>query len=169
MPIGKQEGRLQALYARTSAAVDLPPAISKIPQMATSNYKQLRVWQNGMELVRRVYRLTRGFPKHEVFGLSSQMQRAAISVPANIAEGHTRGTTKEFLRYVTISHGSLAELETMFLVARDLQYIDAEHFVQLASLCDSTGKMLGALRRALVKKLHSRNLPTKAVPKSPNP
>jgi four helix bundle protein len=126
--------------------------------MSTSNYQQLRVWQNGMELVRAVYRLTRGFPRHEVFGLSSQLQRAAISVPANIAEGHTRGTTKEFL---TISHGSLAELETMFLVARGLQYIDAKNFEQLAAICDSTGKMLGALRRSLVKKLHS--------PKSLNP
>ena len=127
--------------------------------MATSNYKQLRVWQNGMELVRRVYCMTRCFPKHEVFGLSSQMQRAAVSIPANLAEGHTRGTTKEFLRYVTISHGSLAELETMFLVARDLQYIDAENYDQLTALCDSTGKMLSALRRALIKKLHSQKSP----------
>lgn len=142
--------------------------------MATSNYKQLRVWQNGMELVRRVYRLTRGFPRHEVFGLSSQVQRAAVSVPANIAEGHTRGTTKEFLRYVTIAHGSLAELETMFMAARDLQYIDAQSFDQLADLCDATGKMLGALRRALVKKLRSQkdhNTDTRnpQIPKSPNP
>jgi four helix bundle protein len=129
--------------------------------MSSSNYQRLRVWQNGMELVRSVYRLTRGFPRHEVFGLSSQLQRAAVSVPANIAEGHTRGTTKEFLRYVTMSHGSLAELETMLIVARDLQYIDAKNFDQLGALCDSTGKMLGALRRSLVKKLHS--------PKSPNP
>ena len=140
--------------------------------MATSNYKQLRVWQNGMELVRRVYRLTRSFPRHEVFGLSSQLQRAAISVPANIAEGHTRGTTKEFLRYVTIAHGSLAELETMFLAAQDLQYIDAVNHDQLADLCDATGRMLGSLRRALIKKLNSqqsgRNTPQK-IPKSLNP
>jgi four helix bundle protein len=137
--------------------------------MSTSNYQQLRVWQNGMELVRLVYRLTRGFPRHEVFGLSSQLQRAAVSVPANIAEGHTRGTTKEFLRYVTMSHGSLAELETVFLVARDLQYIDATHFDRLAALCDSTGKMLGALRRSLVKKLHSPKSRNPKIPKSLNP
>jgi four helix bundle protein len=124
--------------------------------MATSNYRQLRVWQNGMELVQRVYRLTRGFSRHEVFGLSSQVQRAAVSIPANIAEGHTRGTTKEFLRYVTISHGSLAELETMLLVALDLRYISVGDHDQLAAICDSTGKMLGALRRALVKKLRSQ-------------
>jgi four helix bundle protein len=129
--------------------------------MSTSSYKQLRVWQNGMELVRQVYLLTRGFPKHELFGLSSQLQRAAISVPANIAEGHTRGTTKEFLRFITIAHGSLAEVETMLIVANDLQYIDNNKFDQLTTLCDSTGKMLGALRRTLARKLHS--------PKSLNP
>jgi four helix bundle protein len=132
--------------------------------MATSNYKQLRVWQNGMELVGRAYRLTRSFPKHEVFGLASQVQRAAVSVPANIAEGHTRGTTKEFLRYVTIAHGSLAEVETMFLAARDLQYIAADDFNQLSDLCDATGRMLGALRRTLTKKLRSQK-----SPKSLNP
>ncbi len=124
--------------------------------MATSNYKQLQAWQNGMELVRRVYHLTRSFPRHEIFGLSSQVQRAAISVPANIAEGHTRGTTKEFLRFVAIAHGSLAEVETMCLVARDLHYIDAESLGQLAGLCDVTGRMLGSLRRTLTKKLNSR-------------
>ncbi len=134
--------------------------------MATSSYKQLRVWQNGMELVSRVYRLTRSFPRHEVFGLSSQLQRAAVSVPANIAEGHTRGTTKEFFRYVTMAHGSLAELETMFLAARDLQYIEADDFNQLADLCDATGRMLGALRRALAKKLHSQKS-HKNAPRNP--
>lgn len=137
--------------------------------MATSNYRQLLVWQNGMELVRRVYRLTRNFPKHEVFGLSSQVQRAAISVPANIAEGHTRGTTKEFLRYVTIAHGSLAELETMFLAARDLQYIGDEDSKQLGDLCDATGRMLGALRRTLTKRLRSQKTPQRQPPKSLNP
>ncbi len=142
--------------------------------MAASNYQQLRVWQNGMELVRRVYRLTCSFPKHEMFGLSSQVRRAAISIPANIAEGHTRGTPKEFLRYITIAHGSLAELETMFLLARDLRYLDGENFDQLVNLCDNTGRMLGALRRTLAKKLnslkrHNDGCPNPQIPKSPNP
>jgi four helix bundle protein len=131
--------------------------------MSTSNYKQLRVWQNGMELTKWVYRLTRSFPKHEMFGLSSQVQRAAVSIPANIAEGHTRGTTKEFLRFVTIAHGSLAELETLLLVANELEYIHTENPAELTGLCNSTGRMLGALRRALIKKLHSPK------PKSRNP
>ena len=144
------------------------PHNPEIPQMSTSNYQQLRVWKNGMELVRQMYRLTRGFPNHEKFGLSSQIQRAAVSIPANIAEGHTRGTTREYLRFVTMSHGSLAELETLLLVALDLQYIRARDHEELASLCDSTGKMLGALRRALVKKLRSPDS-SPQIPKSPNP
>ncbi len=127
--------------------------------MALSNYRNLRVWQNGMQLTRCVYRLTRSFPRHEAFGLSSQVQRAAVSIPANIAEGHTRGTTKEFLRYVTIAHGSLAELETLFLVAQDLQYVDAESLTEFTALCGSTSRMLGSLRRTLMNKLA----------KSPNP
>ncbi len=133
-------------------------------EMATSNYKQLRVWQSGMDLVRRIYLITRDFPKHEIFGLSSQMQRAAVSIPANIAEGHTRGTTKEFLRFVTISHGSLAEVETMLITAKDLQYLNAAHYDDVAALCDSIGKMLSALRRTLAQKLHASKSPNPQIP-----
>lgn len=124
--------------------------------MALSNYRELRVWQNGMELVRRVYRLTKTFPKQEAFGLSSQLQRAAVSIPANLAEGHTRGTTKEFLRHVVIAHGSLAELETLLLVAEDLQYTDFSQATELVRLCDATGRMLGSLRRKLRGKIDAR-------------
>ncbi|MGD0897252.1 MAG: four helix bundle protein [Thermoguttaceae bacterium] len=124
--------------------------------MAASNYRQLQVWQNGMELVRQIYRLTRTFPREEAFGLSSQLQRAAVSIPANIAEGHTRGTTKEFVRYVVIAHGSLAELETLLAVAQDLHYLDATTMATLTQLCDSTGRMLGGLRRKLVGKVATK-------------
>jgi len=124
--------------------------------MAVSNYKKLQVWQNGMELVRRVYRLTKAFPKREAFGLSSQLQRAAVSVPANLAEGHTRATTKEYLRYVVMAHGSLAELETLLLIAVDLQYTTAEAVTELTQLCDVTGRMLGSLRRKLRNKIGTR-------------
>jgi four helix bundle protein len=121
--------------------------------MATSNYRQLQVWQNGMEIVRRVYRLTRTFPREEAFGLSSQLQRASVSIPANIAEGHTRGTTREFVRYVVVAHGSLAELETLLAVAEDLRYVDAATIGGLTELCDTTGRMLGGLRRKLASKI----------------
>jgi four helix bundle protein len=121
--------------------------------MATSNYQRLRVWQNGRELARQAYRLTGTFPRQEAFGLSSQMQRAAVSVPANLAEGHTRGTTREFLRHVTIAHGSLAELETLLLIAKDLHYVDAQSLADIMELCSATGRMLGALRRRLRSKI----------------
>jgi len=124
--------------------------------MATSNYRTLRVWQNGMESVRRVYRLTETFPKQEAFGLSSQLQRAAVSIAANLAEGHTRGTTKEYLRHAVIAHGSLGELETLLLIAVDLQYTTAEAVTELTQLCDVTGRMLGSLRRKLRNKIGTR-------------
>jgi four helix bundle protein len=135
--------------------------------MAMSSYRELLVWKNGMELVRRVYGVTRCFPKEETFGLSSQLQRAAVSIPANLAEGHTRDTTREYLRYVVIAHGSLAELETLLAVASDLGYVDRETVPELAQLCDQTGRMLGALRRKLKAKAGTRWKPQ--IPKSLNP
>jgi four helix bundle protein len=135
--------------------------------MAISNYQNLRVWQSGRGLVRRIYDLTRTFPKQEVFGIVSQMQRAAVSIPTNIAEGHTRGTTKEFLRFVIIAHGSLAELETLLCLAQDLKYIDAINFNEVSNMCSSLGKMLGSLRRGLSRKINLRH--KSSIPKSPNP
>ncbi len=76
------------------------------------SYRDLRVWQAAMNLVEQVYRLTRAFPKQETYGLSSQMQRAAVSIPSNIAEGHTREHLKEYLHHLSIAQASLAELET---------------------------------------------------------
>ena len=124
--------------------------------MGTSNYQQLRVWQTGMELARRVYQLTQGFPAREGYGLSSQMQRAAVSIPANLAEGHTRGSSKEFLRYVVIAHGSLAELETMLMLTRDLQYAGKDAIAELLSLCEGESKMVASLRRRLKEKIALR-------------
>ena len=74
--------------------------------MDSQNFRSLKVWQVGMELVEQVYHLSRRFPKHETYGLSSQIQRAAVSIPANIAEGHAMGSTKDFLRYLAIAQGS---------------------------------------------------------------
>lgn len=121
--------------------------------MAKSGYRQLLVWQKGMEITRAIYHLTLAFPKHETFGLSSQLQRAAVSIPANLAEGHTRETTKDYLRHVVIAHGSLAELETLLLVARDLQYAEGNAIDRLRELCDAKGKMLASLRRRLRMKI----------------
>ena len=88
--------------------------------MQIKSFRDLRVWQAGIELVLAVYELTSKFPRHEVYGLSSQMQRAAVSVPSNIAEGHTRESTKEYLQHLSIAQASLAELETQLEIAKQL-------------------------------------------------
>ncbi len=85
--------------------------------MSIQNYKELEVWQIAMDLAETCYQITRGFPKEELFGLTSQIRRAAVSIPANIAEGHARHHTKEYLQFLGVARGSLMELETHLLVA----------------------------------------------------
>lgn len=90
----------------------------------STDYKQLAAWQRAMDLVREVYQCTRSFPREELFGLSSQMRRAAVSVPSNIAEGKGRYSRKELLQFLYKARGSLLELETQICIARDLAYLD---------------------------------------------
>ena len=86
--------------------------------MGVTDYRQLKVWQSGVQLVKSAYVLSQQFPKDELYGLTSQMRCAAVSIPANIAEGHARDSTREYLHYISIALGSLAELETMFVLAQ---------------------------------------------------
>lgn len=88
------------------------------------NFKQLQIWVKSMELVKEIYLLTDFFPKLEKYGLISQMQRAAVSVPANISEGSAKSSNKDFARFLEISIGSLFELETLLVLASNLNYID---------------------------------------------
>jgi four helix bundle protein len=90
----------------------------------STDYKQLAAWQRGMDLVKEVYGCTRSFPREELFGLSSQMRRAAVSVPSNIAEGKGRYSQKELIQFLYKARGSLMELETQICIAHDLAYID---------------------------------------------
>jgi four helix bundle protein len=85
-------------------------------------HHDLRVWQDGMTLVRQIYALTQSFPKEEIYGLSLQLRRAAISIPSNIAEGAARSSRKEFIQYPVVARGSLSELETQLLIAKELGY-----------------------------------------------
>lgn len=117
--------------------------------MEIRGYRDLLVWRKAMDLVAAVYQTTSGFPKHELYGLSGQMQRAAVSIPANIAEGHDRDSTKEYLRHVAIAVGSLAELETLLTIALRLKYVDAGTHDSLQTECRSLGRMLRNLQRAL--------------------
>jgi len=86
--------------------------------MSVQSYRDLQVWQKSMDLVTECYRATQQFPKTEIYGLTSQLQRAAVSVPANIAEGQGRQHTKEFIQHLSIAYGSLAELETHLQIAQ---------------------------------------------------
>ena len=89
------------------------------------SYRDLDVWRLGMDLAEAVYQCTSSFPKHELFGLTAQMRRAAVSIPSNIAEGRARSSTKELLHFLAIARGSLAELETQFELALRLGYADS--------------------------------------------
>jgi len=90
----------------------------------STDYKELAAWKQAMELVKEIYRCTRSFPREELFGLRSQMQRAAVSVPSNIAEGKGRYSRKELVQFLYKARGSLMELETQVYIARDLGYVD---------------------------------------------
>lgn len=120
--------------------------------MSIKSFRDLRVWQMGMDLVDRVYRLTNTFPKHEIYGLAGQLQRAAVSVPSNIAEGHTRSHLKEYLRHLSVAQASLAELETQLEIARRLNYISPADLSQILEQSASLGRQLYALRKALTKR-----------------
>jgi len=109
------------------------------------SYKDLIVWQKAIELVAEIYRLTDKFPKHELFGLTSQMRRAAVSIPSNIAEGKMRGGDNEFKRFLYISYASGAELETQIIISKKLMYTDDCLFRQVDSLLEEVMKMLNKL------------------------
>ena len=115
------------------------------------SYRDLRVWQASMDLVARVYEVTRGFPKHEMYALCSQMQRAAVSIPSNIAEGHEREHIKEYLHHLSMAQASLAELETQMETSLRLGYMQAEGFNRLFDFTQSLARQLRSLRNSLAK------------------
>ena len=121
--------------------------------MTVSSYRDLQVWQKSMALVKQVYLESSAFPKDELFGLTSQIRRAAVSIPSNVAEGHARDSTKEFLHHLSISLGSLAELETQLILASDLQYLTDNGPLPLLQQTDEIGKMIRGLQISLKRKL----------------
>ena len=94
--------------------------------MPLSSFRELRVWQEAMQLTTAVYKDTAGFPKHELYGLTQQIRRAAVSVPSNIAEGKRHRSDKDFVRFLLHARGSLLELQTQLLIARSLEYLPRE-------------------------------------------
>jgi four helix bundle protein len=113
------------------------------------DYKDLIVWQKSRELVKLVYALAATWPAAEKFGLMTQTQRAAISVPANIAEGHLRSSRKEFLQFLSIAAGSVAELETLLLLSVDVNYTQEKDCQKIFQLILEIRRMLFVLRKKL--------------------
>jgi len=108
-------------------------------------HRDLVVWQKAMTLVTEIYRATRGFPKDELFGLTSQLRRAAVSVPSNLAEGHGRNSRKEFHHFVGQARGSLTEVETQLEIASNLDYLAKNEAMELPSKSSEIGRMLNGL------------------------
>ncbi len=114
-----------------------------------AGYRDLKVWQAAMQLAEKAYRLSARFPKHETYGLASQLQRSAVSLPSNIAEGHGRNSRKEFNHFLGIALGSLAELETQLILAQHLNYLSEEEISPVLQNADEIGKMLKGLQKSL--------------------
>ena len=121
--------------------------------MSVRSYRDLLVWQKAMDLVVESYRLAKMFPKNEAYGLASQLQRAAVSIPANIAEGHGREHLGDYLRYLSIGNGSLMELETHPLIAGRLEYLQPN---QVETVLAQSGE-LSRILAGLTKKLRYRD------------
>ena len=110
-----------------------------------------------MELTQAVYELTSGFPREERYGLSAQLQRSAVSVPSNIAEGNARGSTRDYARFVSIAAGSNAELTTQLLLARALKLATADSVDAPLALCERVGQMLQRLHQSLSRRLENES------------
>ena len=123
------------------------------------NFRDLQVWQLSKRLVTDIYRHTARFPATEKYGLAQQLQRAAVSIPSNIAEGHARGSRKEYTQFLVIARGSMAEMETQLELAIDLGYLSRDELAETFMLVERLNKMI----RALIQSLRNPN------PQSPIP
>lgn len=112
-------------------------------------YQDLIAWQKAMDLVEDVYKASRDFPREEIYGLTSQVRRAAVSIASNIAEGQGRRTTSDFLRHLSIAYGSLLEVETQMLIARRLKYIAQVRLEQVMNRAGEVGRLLNGLMASL--------------------
>ncbi len=121
--------------------------------MRVQSFRDLEVWKIAMDLAAECYRVTKAFPKDELFGMTSQIRPAAASIPANIAEGQGREHTKEFLHHLSIARGSLMEVQTHLLLAQRVDLLNAHQWNHLLPICERISQMLSRLRQALEKKL----------------
>ena len=120
-------------------------------QNTIENYRDLKVWQQGIDLVEQVYARTASFPSEEKFGLTAQVRRAAVSIPSNIAEGWGRGSTKDYMHFLRIARSSLLEVETQLIIAHRLGYIEEETLHTVLDQTEVESRMLLSLQRSLNK------------------
>ncbi len=120
--------------------------------MSRSSFRDLRVWQEAMTLTTEIYRSTTIFPRHELYGLSQQMRRAAVSVPSNIAEGKGHRSNKEFVHFLLHARGSLLELQTQLMIAEELLYFGKEEAERLLGLAEAVGRALSGLINSMSEK-----------------
>jgi len=113
------------------------------------SYQQLEVWQKAVTLVTEVYQVTRTFPREEIYGLTSQLRRAAVSIPANIAEGRGRNTTRDYIQFLRVASGSLLELETHLVIAGNLELIDPSAQERLGQRTQEINRMLNGLFKSV--------------------
>jgi len=117
--------------------------------LMSHSYRDLLVWQKSMALVKAIYRVTRSFPKDEVYGLSPQMRRAAVSIPCNVAEGQGRMSKREFKQFLALSRGSVLELETQVQIAADLGFLSSENTKRLIGNTEELLRMLNGVMKSL--------------------
>jgi four helix bundle protein len=115
------------------------------------NYREIKIWQRSRTLVKEVYLLTKQFPKEEIYGLTSQIRRAVVSIPTNIAEGAGRGTDKDFSHFLDISRGSLFELETLIILSSDLEFISESRSIEVLEKTTEILRMLNSFQGNLSK------------------
>jgi four helix bundle protein len=119
--------------------------------MKVRNYQDLIVWQNAIDLVELIYAETKSFPREEIYGLTNQLRKAAVSIPSNIAEGQGRRTTADFVRHLSISYGSLREVETQTMIAARLKYLTTGRCQNILKLAAEVGRLLHGLLSSLAR------------------
>ncbi len=120
-----------------------------------ASYRDLIAWQKGMKLVTQVYEATRTFPREEIYGLTSQIRRSAVSIPSNIAEGHGRNTNRDRQYFITAARGSVLELQTQIEIAENLGYLKGDIATKLIASADEAGRIINGLLRSLRAKEES--------------
>jgi four helix bundle protein len=146
-------------------AESITPGVQMIQEI--KSYRDLRVWKEGMELMVEAYTIAKRLPKDELYGLTSQIRRAAVSVPANIAEGQGRDHLGDYLYHLSVAKGSLVELETELLAAERLGYVTMEMIARPMEIADGVGRMLGGLSRTLAQQHAKGKRPPKTEHRTP--